>query len=571
MSMLHQCMVLAALAVFLIAACGPAGGSWATSGQAGQEGSQRRTLRTVMRVEPISLASKPLQSTGISVRMTTRLFNAELDFTDARENPLPYLAEALPQVNTDSWRVFPDGRMETSYRLKPNLVWHDGSPLSADDFVFAYQVYSNPELGASGGRLIGSLSEVVAPDSRSLVLRWRQIYPDAVRLGGGFQALPRHILSAPYLAANAEAFINHPYWAQEYIAAGPFKLERWEPGTFIEGVAFNGHVLGRPKIERVIVRFMADENLVMTNLLAGELDLSSDRSIRFEHAVILRREWVLMSGGTAILSPSQARYSLVQFRPDLQRPRALADLRVRRAVAHATDKQALNDAVFEGQGVPSDTFLRHDVTYYTEVQRAITRYAHDPRQTEQLMREAGFTKGGDGLFADASGDRFSPQLLEETGAANEQVLAVLVNSWKLAGIDVQGALLPAAQLRDPQTRASFPAFYHTTGGGVDENGYSFMASAAIPTPENRWSGSNRGGWLNSEYDRLWATFSTTLEVPERQRLAVQMERLITENLPAIMLFFNFGVTAHVSAVRGPDPNAADSAVGWNVHEWELRG
>ena len=67
----------------------------------------------------------------------------------------------MPQLNTESWRVFPDGRMETTYALKPNLAWHDGAPLTADDFVFAWRVYATPELGVSNTPP-ASLIEVLA-------------------------------------------------------------------------------------------------------------------------------------------------------------------------------------------------------------------------------------------------------------------------------------------------------------------------------------------------------------------------------------------------------------------------
>ena len=60
-----------------------------------------------------------------------RALNAGLAINDERELPHPYLAEALPELNSDTWRVFPDGRMETAYRLRPNLTWHDGRPLTA--------------------------------------------------------------------------------------------------------------------------------------------------------------------------------------------------------------------------------------------------------------------------------------------------------------------------------------------------------------------------------------------------------------------------------------------------------
>lgn len=531
---------------------------------------QRRAMSTVMRVEPVSLASKPLRSSGISVRHATRLFNAELDLADARENSRPYLAEALPQLNTDTWQVFPDGRMETTYRLKPNLVWHDGLPLSPEDLVFAWRVYRTPEYGVSGSRPQSLMEEVVATEPRTVRIRWARLYPDAGVLGSEFQPLPRHILENAFQQESADSFVNHPYWSIEYVGLGPYRLERWEPGSFIEGRAFDQHVLGRPRIDRVVIRFISDENTVLSNLLAGEVHFATDRSIRFQHAMVLRREWAAALGGTAILTPSQGRYTLVQVRPELARPRAVLDVRVRRALAHAIDKQALNDALFEGQGAPSDSFVAHEAPYFAEIDRAISRYPYDPRRTETLMNEAGFARGGDGLFASGTGERFSPELLDETGAHNEQELAIMADSWRRAGIDVQPALLPAAQLRDAQVRASFPAFYTTTGGGVREGRMDFLTSGQIPTPANRYSGGNRGGWSNSEYDGWWDAFSTTLDRSERDRHVVMMEQLASEQLPALMLFFNFGVSAHLAALRGPDSRAIDSAVNWNVYEWELK-
>jgi ABC-type transport system substrate-binding protein len=76
-----------------------------------------------------------------------------LVLNDDRESPTPYLAEALPTANTDTWRILPDGRMETIYRLRPSLTWHDGAPLTAADFVFAWRVYATPELGQGASPL----------------------------------------------------------------------------------------------------------------------------------------------------------------------------------------------------------------------------------------------------------------------------------------------------------------------------------------------------------------------------------------------------------------------------------
>ena len=101
-----------------------------------------------VRAEPGTLALKPLSSgSGTSFATGQRVFNATLGIVDGEGVPRPYLAEALPQLNTDTWRLFPDGTMQTTHRLKATAVWQDGTPLSADDFVFAWQVYTEPQIG----------------------------------------------------------------------------------------------------------------------------------------------------------------------------------------------------------------------------------------------------------------------------------------------------------------------------------------------------------------------------------------------------------------------------------------
>lgn len=109
-----------------------------------------KTLTIILLQEPETLAGTSMFGRTQSTGGRRRLFNAGPALRDADNQPIPYLAESLPQLGTDSWRVEPDGRMETIYRLRPNLTWHDGAALTADDFVFAHQVYATPPAGAIG-------------------------------------------------------------------------------------------------------------------------------------------------------------------------------------------------------------------------------------------------------------------------------------------------------------------------------------------------------------------------------------------------------------------------------------
>ena len=136
--------------VLAVASCAPSAGPGGGREQAAQP-KPARTLVIVSR-EVTGLAAKRLQGTSGSIETAVLTFNAGLDRRDETGSTAPYLAEALPQLHTDSWQVFPDGRMETRYRLKPNLTWHDGAPLTADDFRFAWQVYATPAFGTNGAR-----------------------------------------------------------------------------------------------------------------------------------------------------------------------------------------------------------------------------------------------------------------------------------------------------------------------------------------------------------------------------------------------------------------------------------
>src|SRR4051794_11545553 len=104
------------LFVVAFAACAqPAGTGQRESGGAASGERPSRTLVMAVRYEPESLASVPLRDTGSGVSSTTRLFNAHLDMENGNNQSVPYLAEALPKLGTDTWRVLADGRMETTY------------------------------------------------------------------------------------------------------------------------------------------------------------------------------------------------------------------------------------------------------------------------------------------------------------------------------------------------------------------------------------------------------------------------------------------------------------------------
>jgi len=530
-------------------------------------------MQMVVNTEVGNLSSKAVGP--VNPQRTTRLFNASMTLVDGQENVRPYIAESMPQLNTESWRVLTDGRMENTWKLRPGLTWHDGTPLTADDFVFAHQVYTAPGLAVFEPKPTNLIEQITAVDPQTLRISWRSTYLDN---GVGHDPLPRSRLGEALAAyeedpaGQRDAFLAHRFWTMDYVGAGPYRLTNWEPASHMEGAAFDGHALGKPRIDRFVLRFINDGNTVLSTVLAGQTHYVMTGTMGFENAMVLRRQGGFNdTEGQGKIHPigSAVIAAATQHRPEYQQTAALLDVRVRKAVVHAIDRESINDGLYEGQAPVANTFFVPESPYYPEIDRALTKYPYDPRRTEQFMVEAGFAKDRDGFFASANGERLQPLFWTPAAAQREQLLAILVNTWQRAGLDVQAFIMPNTLARDQQANTTFPGMLAYGTGLMEATAAQSLASEQIGTAANRWNGSNRGGWSNPEYDSLWDRYNKTLDRPEQIQTIVQMMKLQSEQLPNFPLYYFINPVAHVSALKGPETGAIGTTPHWNIHLWEL--
>ncbi|HEY3118865.1 MAG TPA: ABC transporter substrate-binding protein, partial [Chloroflexota bacterium] len=404
---------LVRVAAFLLMAsevgCSPAGAVPSSpAGGAAAPGPQP-TIVLVSRGDPASLATRPFVA-NVGTFQLTRVFNATLSFKDEQQAANPYLAESLPRLNTGSWTVTPDGRMTTTWQLRPNLTWHDGAPLTADDFVFASQVYARPDLGAAQSTPIKQIEGIEAPSPNTVVVRWKQLYADAVVENGGFYALPRHVLQDALDGQDSAAFIANPFWVAGYVGAGPFKLTDYVPGDHLDALAFDAHALGRPKIDKIRIRFIGDAHTVVANLLSGDVHFADTFTINPTDGVSLEKDWAASGQGGVLWSPTTIRMALVQWRPDYAEPKALVDLRMRQALAHGFDVPSVIETLNYGKGAQTPSVTIPTTAFYAEIDKVVTRYAYDARRVAQLMEQVGFSRGADGMYADAGGTSFNVEV-----------------------------------------------------------------------------------------------------------------------------------------------------------------
>jgi len=539
-------------------------------GGSGSTGEPRTLTLSIAREPTFIAALAPLPSQQAS-DFYVRAFNAFLDLYDGDGRPVPYMAEALPALNTESWQVFPDGRMETRYLLKPNQVWHDGAPLTADDFVFTSEVWA-PSNGFRTAVVPYSLIESVsAPDDRTLVVHWKSPYPEAAVLLGaarfGLSPMPRHILGTVY-AQGLDAFQASPYWSHEFVGNGPFKLERWDLGSALEATAFDKHVTGRPRIDRIRMMFIPDPNTAFANLLAGGSQMALD-SINFAQVLQLQQEWAGTKQGTADITVGSLNAIYIQHRADYANPKAILDPRVHRALAHAIDRATLAETLWSGRLEPRDTIFDTTADYYPVIDRAVTKYPYDPRASERLMTEAGYTRGADGIWTSPTEGRLNFIFQAPSIRPEPPIIAA---NWREAGFATEEQPLSATQILDPQVRATFPTVYLNAASNAEVQQTAVYRGSEVMAAERGWRGENVPGYSNAQFDRLVDAFYSTLDQNERVQQRAQMAKILSDDLPSIPLTGNPNMHAFLSTVKNVNATTPPLTIGritWNIDRWEL--
>jgi peptide/nickel transport system substrate-binding protein len=530
-----------------------------------------RTLVIGMHLEPTSIAPRPPNTAGGTPTAPTMIFSGWLVAADGHHVPRPQLAEKLPELNTSDWQVFPDGRMETTFRLKPGLTWHDGTPLTAEDVVFGWKVFTWPDMGVPMDPPIRLIQEVVAPDPRTVVIRWKQPYAEAALLDttryGAVPPMPRHLLEEKFRAGDVQAFLNDPYWTNGFVGSGPYRLDRWEPGSFIQGSAFDGFVDGRPQIEQVKLVFLPDPSSAVASLMAGDVHVAAEEAIGFEQGTVLKKQWESTGAGVVLLTPNKTRFLQVQFKGDYTNPRAVTDLRVRKALLQATDRAALSAAILDGQSAVADTIAGPVEEYFADLDRVESKYPYSLQQAERLLADAGYTKGADGVFVDGTGQRLSFELRAFAADPGPTEATILASQWKTFGLDPTIYVIPAAQSQNLDQVSAYPAFRIEQTGFTGTTHLLKLSGTALATAQNRWAGVNRGGWVNPEYDRYVDQYISSLDRAERNRGAIEALRIAADELPAIPLYYLSLASAYTSALKGMSGGYNNDTSFDNVYQW----
>ncbi len=553
-----------------LTACGPAAQSPVTGAGARPDGPNRpagpKRLVAVVAGDPHTLYQKFNPSSTVrGVEELELMVNAGMSVQDNTGIYRPQLAEAVPSLENALWQLLPDGRMQTIWNIRPDAQWHDGKPVTPHDLIFAVAVNQDRDLQITRHKGLALIESMEETGPRTITVLWKQPYIEADRTFSAQMALPlpSHLLESAF-QADKSSFANLPYWTEQFVGAGPFKVKELIRGSHMILEANDRYVLGRPKVDTIEVRFIPDPNTLVANVLADAVDLALGRGVSLEQALQVRELW---RNGAA----EMALASFVQVFPQLlsPSPAVIANPRFRQALLMGIDRQEMVDSIQSGVVPIAHVFVAPDEPEFRAIDSAVVKYNFDPRAAAQVIEQLGYTKGSDGVYRDGSGQRLEVELRATAGDLNQKTMFGIASYWQRLGLAPETVAIPPQRARDLEYRSTFPGFAVQRQGGELSFMENFHSSQAR-TPENRFAGNNNTRYVNPEMDAIIDRYLRT--IPEDERMAVAREgvRHITENVVEFPLYYDTQPALISNKLVNVYAAHGNTQTAWNAHEWDVK-
>lgn len=419
--------------------------------------------------------------------------------------------ERVPHLAT-KWTISPDGKVYT-FTLRKGVKWSDGKDFSAKDVVFTLTQFG--KLNTYLSKLMPVVASVQAPDDETVVVTLTQPVTAALDLFDkeNFPLMPEHIYAGTDLPTNPAN--------RKPIGLGPFRLESWEPGRSLTFVR-NPYYWDQPKpyLDRVLVALTPSQQQQLNAVIQGEADW-----MQFTDFSLVEQGQAASKNGkfkVVKIEMNAPERSGIDF--NLRRA-PMSDVRVRRALLQATDRQRINADAYRGLAFPATSAIPEQFKdLYDPSVNYSTMYPYDPAAAGKLLDEASYPL--------KDGKRFSIELTFQNGSPFDSIGRSLAAQWAQIGVDVKLTQLDAQIWIDKvYKRNDFDLSLASLTGrsdptlGVDR---SFVCNPGqLPY-------TNPTGYCNPELDKIAAAASAA---PHDQRRALykQYEEIIARDLNEVQL------------------------------------
>lgn len=411
------------------------------------------------------------------------------------------------------------------FTLRPGLFFHDGSPVESEDVAETYRSILDP---ATGSLYAAPHAQIDSIEARSplevafhLKTPWAPTLQNLVNPGVMKRGLPHEPVALP-------------------VCAGPYRPAGFERDAEVRLEAFDRYWRGPPKTAKLVFRIVPDATIRTLELSHGSVDLLQNAFPPYLEPVLARQPHVRLS--------QRDGRNLKYLVYNLSVP-ALADVRVRRAIAKAIDRDSLIHYKLQGTARPASGIIAPDDPFSTAVDADI---GYDPAAAARLLDEAGLAPGPDGVRL---------KLQYKTSLDEGAIAAAKLIKLDLAQVGVKVTIATeewGTFFQDVQ-RGNFEIYTLTSSPIFDPDFYRWMLASSNIPPAG--SASNRGGYRNDELDRLVTEGGATIDPEARKKIYDRIAAIVARDLPVVPLWHEAVVVGASDRVEGYRASPFASFVG----------
>lgn len=421
-----------------------------------------------------------------------QMTHASLIRMDAAGNPVPDLAEHWEQTGPTSFL----------FRLRGGIRFHDGRELTSADVRFTFEWILDPKHRSPHRHAYSAISRIETPDERTVLFRLTEPF-------------------APFLAGMVRGIVPRGSPVSAYsppVGAGPYRIDDFQRDEAVRLSRFEGYYGGPPAIEHVVVKFVPDANVRFLELSKGSVNFVLNGVDPDLLTAALENRNLVMEEAPG----SNASYLGFNLRDPI-----LSDLRVRKAIAKAIDREAIVRAIWGGHADIADSILSPGFWAHAE---GIPPVRYDPAAAAALLDAAGY-RDPDGA---GPKPRFTLTYKTSQDELRRRIAAVLQEQWRRIGIAVEVHSYEWGTFFSDIRKGNFQLYGLTWVGIRDPDIYHYVFHSGSVPP----AGANRGGYRNAEIDRLVEAGRREPSRKRRKEIYGRVQRILSKDLPVFSLWIH---------------------------------
>ncbi|MFC7330701.1 ABC transporter substrate-binding protein [Marinactinospora rubrisoli] len=496
--------VTAAVAALVIAAPPLAANADSTGGSG--------TTLTIAASQPVDSLSPFLAQRAISTNIHRLIYDFLTNYDAETNEPIPALAE--------SWETSED-QLTWTYTLREGMEWSDGEPLTADDVAWTFTTMMEDEAAATAnGNFVANFERVTAPDDRTVVIELRE--PQATMLALDVPILPRHIWE------DVDDYADFNNDETPIVGSGPFVLTEHRPNQSITLEANENYWRGAPGFDRLVFSYYNDQDAMVEALRSGEVSFVSDLTPAQADA--------LEGNDTITVNAADGkRFNGFTINPGARTADgdefgdghpALQDRVVRQAIMRAIDKDALVETVYGGYAEAAEGYIPARYTDYAWAPEGDDRLDFDPDAANEMLDEAGYERGDDGVRVSPDGDPLTFRMFVhndrpafvQTGQFMEEWLADI-------GIEVEGNYVDPNQITDRLNNGEYDLIFTSWNVNPDPD-FVLGIHTCDALPEQPGTMRSDSFFCNEDYDDLYQQQIQEYDPERRAGIVRDMQRIL---------------------------------------------